>query len=216
MIYDCAVIGAGPAGIIASIQLKRAGLNTILFEKNKVGGLLWNAKRIENYLGFEGITGPDLISIFSKQLNSFNPMIVGNQVISINKKNDIFITKTTEEEYHSRTVIVATGTLPKKTGIPGEDQINNDKPKLFYNICDIPNNFHTNNIDNKEDNDNSDDSNSKCTAIIIGGGDVGFDYAINLHAKGCNPLIITKNKISCLKLLQQRADQLKINYFKIS
>ena len=51
-IIDCAIVGAGPAGIISSIQLKRCGFNVILFEKDQVGGLLKNANKIENYLGF--------------------------------------------------------------------------------------------------------------------------------------------------------------------
>jgi len=66
---DVAVVGAGPAGISASIYLKRAGFEPLLFEHAEVGGLLLNANLVENYPGFPGgIRGIDLVNLFKRQL----------------------------------------------------------------------------------------------------------------------------------------------------
>lgn len=77
MIYDCIIIGAGPAGLIASVQLKRDNFNVMLIEKNAIGGLLKNSNLVENYLGFpNGITGTELVKVFKNQLRSsgLNPI----------------------------------------------------------------------------------------------------------------------------------------------
>ena len=56
---EVVIIGAGPAGITAAIQLKRYGIPFVLMEKNRAGGLLWNANLVENYPGFPaGVSGP--------------------------------------------------------------------------------------------------------------------------------------------------------------
>ena len=63
------IIGAGPAGITAAIQLKRYSIPFILLEKERVGGLLWNANLVENYPGFPaGVRGPKLIGLIEKQM----------------------------------------------------------------------------------------------------------------------------------------------------
>ena len=67
--YDVVVVGAGPAGISASIQLKRSGIEPLLLEKDETGGLLLNANLVENYPGFpDGVSGEILAEIFSKHL----------------------------------------------------------------------------------------------------------------------------------------------------
>lgn len=192
MIYDCAVIGAGPAGIIASIQLKRYGYTVILFEKKQLGGLLRNANNIENYLGFsKGISGKDLGLIFSKHLHSFGIEPVKAEVISI-KKQTVFEICTKTKTYKAKSVLIATGTIPKKLKIPGEDELVGSK--VFYEIADLP--FHG----------------AKKEILIIGGGDVAFDYALNLSEGGHNPTIIMRSVTQCLPILKKRADKKKIIY----
>src|SRR4030042_7192079 len=67
-IEDIIIIGAGPAGLAAAIQLKRYGIRPLLFERAVVGGLLRNANLVENYPGFpRGITGPGLVKLFARQ-----------------------------------------------------------------------------------------------------------------------------------------------------
>ena len=58
--YDCIIVGMGPGGMSAGIYAKRSGLNTLLLEKNAPGGLINTTNLVDNYLGFDNITGPDL------------------------------------------------------------------------------------------------------------------------------------------------------------
>ena len=67
-VHPVIIIGAGPAGLAAAMQLERQGVSALVFERSQVGGLLWNANLVENYPGFvDGITGPDLVDLFQKQ-----------------------------------------------------------------------------------------------------------------------------------------------------
>ena len=199
-IFDCVIIGAGPAGIISAIQLKRAGFNIIIIEKNKICGLLKNANKIENYLGFPGsVKGKDLIALFYKQLLTFNIRPIKSEVLKIqNNDNNIFEIYTENNRYNARTVIVATGTNHVLAGIPGEKKLL--RQKVFYEIAELPLKLssvkYTKNI------------------IIIGGGDAAFDYAINLHRIGHNPLIIIRNLASCLNLLLKTAQENNIPYYE--
>src|SRR3989338_2799441 len=141
MIYDCAVIGAGPAGIIASLQLKRAGYKVAIFERKKIGGLLYNANKIENYLGFkEGVSGPMLAFLFINHLNKFKIKIIKENVLTIENtgKNHcgLFNIYTTKSKKQAKSVILATGTSPNQIGILGETALAGKK--LFYELKDLP------------------------------------------------------------------------------
>jgi thioredoxin reductase len=190
MIYDCIVIGAGPAGIAAAVQMKRAGLNIALFEKKEIGGLLRNANLIENYLGFpDGISGKKLVEHFQKHIKKQDIPLIKEEVITVKRKQCLLV-QTKKREYRSHHVIIATGTMPKEANIPGEKSLKGKK--LFYEISDLPL------------------MRGKKVIVIIGGGDVGFDYALQLSQKGHTPIIITKGKIKCLPLLKERVKKKRI------
>ena len=94
-----AVIGAGPAGISCGIQLKRMGLEPFIFEKDEVGGLLWNANLVENYLGFPGgITGPDLVNVFKKQFQEHGLSIERETILEVSHNGDKFILRLEKEK----------------------------------------------------------------------------------------------------------------------
>ena len=151
MTYDCAIIGAGPTGIISAIQLKRSGFSVILFEKNEIGGLLRNANLVENYLGFPGgVSGSELVAIFHQQLKKFKIQLVKAEVTSIchaeeetrsgsvskhESKAGIYQIQTPKKTYHAKTIIVATGTTPKTANLPGEAELVGKK--VFYEIADF-------------------------------------------------------------------------------
>ena len=114
--YDVVVIGAGPAGISASIQLKRSGIEPLLLEKDETGGLLLNANLVENYPGFpEGINGFALVEKFKKQAKTFGLDFATGTVEKINtvKQNDISFwqIKTEDKTFNSLSIIVATGAV---------------------------------------------------------------------------------------------------------
>ncbi len=192
-VFDCAIIGGGPAGMMAAIQLKRSGKSVILFEKNELGGLLRNANWVENYLGFpEGITGGELVKHFIEHLQSHN-VLVEKQFVTEIRKNETLELVTKDAVCQAKSVILATGTNPRKLNLPGEETTN----RLFYERV----HFFQSPIykDLKK-------------VIIIGGGDVGFDSALNLKSHGIEPVILTRGNICCLPLLKERAEKENIEF----
>ena len=108
----------------------------------------------------------------------------------------MFLVKTNKNCYKCNNVIIATGTRPKRAGIEGEEVMAGKK--VFYEICDLP--------EMKEGK----------KILIIGGGDVGFDYALQLKEQGHEPIIITQGKVKCLPLLEQRTKEQQIRCFENS
>lgn len=117
--YDIIVIGAGPAGITASIYAKRSGLNVCNISKGY--GALEKANKIQNYYGFEKpISGKDLQNTGIKQADNLGVEIIEDEVLSIEMQNGIFSIKTVNNTYEAVSVILATGTnrnIPKIKGI---------------------------------------------------------------------------------------------------
>lgn len=117
------IIGAGPAGITASIYAKRAGMDFILLEKYIPGGNLVNAYEIENYPGFAKISGAELAMNMQNQLSYLNIDTVYDQAIEITKKDNGFILKTLNgSTYETENIILALGTKPKTLELENEDK----------------------------------------------------------------------------------------------
>lgn len=116
------IVGAGPAGITAAIYLKRGGIEPILIEKMMPGGKVSLTHKVDNYPGFSSIGGSDLANEFMNQLMANNIEIVFDEVTKITKLEDGFNVKTSYNEYQVDAVIVATGTVERKLGIPGEKE----------------------------------------------------------------------------------------------
>jgi thioredoxin reductase (NADPH) len=193
-IYDCIVVGAGPAGIIASIQLKRFGHDVLLIERDHVGGLIRNANMIENLLGFpNGIRGEEFIEKCQKQLDLLSIQIVHDEVLRVACDDD-FSVITRQSQHQTRAVIVAMGTVPQCLNIPGELKLTGDS--LFYEIAGFP------------------CSPENLQVGVIGGGDIAFDYALQLLRRGHSPFILTRGGVSCFGLLQLRADELGIEVYE--
>lgn len=106
--YDCIVIGNGPAGITAALYIKRASLKTLVIGKDN--GALEKAEKVENYYGFpEGISGSDLVNLGIKQIKQLKIDYANEEVIIINKDENLFKVVTNKNEYLSKSVIIATG-----------------------------------------------------------------------------------------------------------
>ena len=109
------IIGAGPAGLSAAIQLKRYGITPIIFEKDEAGGVLRNANLVENYLGFpKGITGPGLVTQFKDQFVKNDLKITYQEIHEIVRDGDQFIVETDNKKFTSDYLIIASGTKPIK------------------------------------------------------------------------------------------------------
>ncbi|MFH1056014.1 MAG: FAD-dependent oxidoreductase [Candidatus Altiarchaeota archaeon] len=135
--YDLIIIGAGPAGITAAVYAARKRIKTLVLTKD-VGGqpaLSWG---IENYTGYQFITGPDLVKKFDEHLKSANvESNAGVDVFKIDKEGDAFKVKTQDGEHLARAVIIATGRKPRLLRAPGEEKFKN-KGVTYCATCDGP------------------------------------------------------------------------------
>jgi thioredoxin reductase len=180
------IIGAGPAGVTAAIQLKRYGIPFVLLEKEQVGGLLWNANLVENYPGFPaGVSGPKLIGLIEKQMERIGIEVKFDSVANLSYENGHFQVKTASTAYYPRYVIVATGTTPKPYPIPVPKEVWN---RVFSDV------YHLLNVHEKR-------------IIIVGAGDAAFDYALNLVKKRNFVTILNRSgEVKCLRLLWERVN----------
>lgn len=189
MNLDIAIIGAGPAGIAAALQLKRFDLTPSIFEKNRIGGLLWNARRIENYPAFpEGITGAGLAIRFKNHLEMFRIPVISETVTSLDYDplQEHFLLTTATETYTTNFAIVASGTKPNTSDILNLTP----EPLKQYVVFEI---FPILGLTGKN-------------IIIVGAGDIAFDYALHLSKFQGNriTLVYRSEKINALPLLVRR------------
>jgi thioredoxin reductase (NADPH) len=119
---DLVIIGGGPAGLTAGIYGRRAELDLAVLDSGVGGGQIANAGRVENYPGFpDGISGIELAETFKKHAeNSGVNVNILEPVESIKKEGNQFIVETNKDAYEAKAVIVATGLIYKKLGVPGE------------------------------------------------------------------------------------------------
>lgn len=138
-IYDCIIIGAGPAGLGAALYTARDRLRTLILEKFMPGGQINNTDRIENYPGIERIDGPGLIERMQKQVESFGAEIKnGCEVTSLKKlKDGHIVIHCDKEKFTARTVILTPGSDYRKLGVPGEDQFRGSGVS-YCGTCDAP------------------------------------------------------------------------------
>lgn len=133
-IYDCVIVGAGPAGITAAIYLKRANIDCLLIEKSAPGGQVVKSSTIENYPGFLSISGHELANNFYKQVKNLNINYKYGEVKEIKVINDIKFVCLSDEIIKAKTVILAIGRCPKS--------LNDESNKLlgkgvsYCSLCD--------------------------------------------------------------------------------
>lgn len=120
---DCLVIGAGPAGLSASIFTLRAGLKTICVEKLAVGGQAGLSYEIANYPGFDKISGFDLTQLMYKQAEGLGLKLVYGEVVSLEKKKNNFVAKLKNNEITAKSVILACGSKARKLELENEDKL---------------------------------------------------------------------------------------------
>ncbi len=123
--YEAAIIGGGPAGLTAGIYLMRAGIETILLEKQIVGGAALNTEHIDNYPGFpDGISGSELTGRMAEQARKLGLVIKEfSRAEGVGYTDGFFETGVDKESYRSVGVIAAMGTEALKLGIPGEETL---------------------------------------------------------------------------------------------
>jgi len=159
--YDLVIIGSGPAGVSAAIYASRQRLNLLVISKDEGGQVAKKAVDIENYPGFNKISGPDLAKVFQDQLKANDVQVVLDEVLKIEKKDDGFVLSTKlGEKYESQAVIIATGADPRPLEAEGEKEYIG-KGVSYCALCDGP-------IFRNKD------------VVVIGGGNSGFETAMFL------------------------------------
>ena len=123
MTYDLIIIGSGIAGITAAIYAKRSNLNVLILEKSAPGGLLNKIDKINNYPGYKEIAGMELAEKLFEQIKELNIEINYEEVINIELLNDLKKVVTTDDEYITKSVLIATGRVPKKIGLENEEDL---------------------------------------------------------------------------------------------
>jgi len=174
------IIGAGPAGIAAAIQLKRSIVPFALVEKGPIGGLLLNANLVENYPGFpEGISGVGLADKFGEHLKALGISVTKGEVVSVERDGGSFVTTLNDaESLVSDNLIIASGTKGRSLDIPLD--VNCEVYPLFG-------------VSGKK-------------IAVIGSGDAAFDYALSLSRMGNSVRILMRSdEPKCLPLLKERA-----------
>src|SRR5574344_2280347 len=122
-IYDCIIIGAGPAGITASIYLKKANKNIVLLEKSAPGGQVIKTNIVDNYPGFLHTDGPTLATKMIEHATGLGVNYKYGDVTRIERVDDLYKVITNDSSYLTRKVIIATGRSPKALGLPNEDKL---------------------------------------------------------------------------------------------
>ena len=118
------IIGSGPAGLTAAVYAARANLAPLVLAGGLYGGQLMLTTEVENYPGFpDGILGPDLMIKFREQAERFGARIENVDATSVDFSKKPFVVRTADEEFHAKTVIVATGASARWLEIPGEEKL---------------------------------------------------------------------------------------------
>jgi thioredoxin reductase (NADPH) len=120
-IYDVMILGGGPAGLSAAIYARRANLSTLLIEKGIQGGLIFNTAEIDNYPGgIKGESGAEFSMRLAEQAKSFQPDTVTDEITEALLDGEVKTLTGKAGVYRGRTLIIATGNVPRALDVPGE------------------------------------------------------------------------------------------------
>ena len=184
--YDTIIIGAGPAGMTAALYAARSNLKVALIEGGLPGGQMNNTSDIENYPGYANISGPELAEKMFEPLENLGVEHLYGFVENIEDHGDIKKVITDDEEFETRTVIVATGSKHRLLGVPGEEELNS-RGVSYCAVCDGA--FF-------RDQD----------LLVVGGGDSAVEEAIFLTQFAKTVTIVhRRDELRAQKVLQDRA-----------
>ena len=123
-IKDLVIIGGGPAGLTAGIYASRARLDAVLLEKGTYGGQVLSTSHIENYPGFpDPVGGFELADLMHQQAQKFGLKIEYRGIENITPEDGLLVLNTEEGPVRTKTAIIATGSVPNKLKVPGEEKL---------------------------------------------------------------------------------------------
>ena len=174
--YDCIIIGAGPAGMTAAIYAARKKLKTLVLTKDVGGQMIWSSD-VENYSGFSMISGADLTIKFKEHLKSITEnleLIEGVEIVNLQKNVTSFeLEDKTGKSYYAKSVIIASGKQPRHLGIPGEEKFFG-KGVAICATCDAP--LYKNK-----------------TVVVVGGGNSAMDAVLALSKVAKQVFVVNIN-----------------------
>jgi NADH-dependent peroxiredoxin subunit F len=182
--YELIIIGAGPAGITAGIYAARKKMSLLILSQDIGGQTSWSGS-IENYTGYQIVTGPELTEKFKEQMKHYSIRVnEGEGVLSAYKKDNLVIVKTDKQEYSARAIIIASGKTPKELNVAGEQEYKN-KGIAYCATCDGP-------------------IFAKKRVAVIGGGNSALDAAIQLSKIASEVYIIdTADSLTADAVMQE-------------
>ena len=186
MMYDVIVIGAGPAGMTAALYASRSNLSVLLIERGAPGGQLNNTAEIENYPGFDSIMGPELAMKMYEGTSRFGVKNEYGIVTKVENHEDYKEVFTEEKSYQGKSVIIATGCVHRKLGVPGEE-VFAGRGVSYCAVCDGA--FFRNK-----------------KLLVIGGGDSALEEAIYLTQFASEVVVVhRRDALRAQKIIQDRA-----------
>lgn len=133
--FDVAIVGAGPAGMTAAVYASRADLSTVMIERGMPGGQMANTEEVENFPGFDFVTGPDLSTKMFEHAKKFGAEYQYGDIKSIEDKGDYKVINLGDKEITAYAVIISTGAEYKKIGVPGEQELGG-RGVSYCAVCD--------------------------------------------------------------------------------
>ena len=191
--YDIIIIGAGPGGLTAGIYAGRQGTRNLIIDRDLAGGLGREVPEMENYPGFESISGLELIERMKSQATRNCDLREMEEVTEITKTDDEyrFTVKTTKDTYRSKTIILATGSSHRRLEAKGEDEFKG-KGVSYCATCD---GFFFAGRD----------------IIMVGGGNSALQEALYLKNLGANVTVVhRRDEFRAQKHLQNQIKEAEI------
>lgn len=184
--YDTLIIGSGPAGMTAALYAARSNLKVGIIEQGAPGGQMNNTSEIENYPGYDNITGPELSMKMFEPLEKFHVEHIYGIVEKVEDLGNVKRVWADDEHYDAKTVIVATGAKYKLLGVPGEETYTS-RGVSYCAVCDGA--FFRNQ-----------------DLLVVGGGDSAVEEAIYLTQFAKSVTIVhRRDQLRAQKILQDRA-----------
>lgn len=185
-IYDVIIVGAGPAGMTAAVYTSRANLDTLMIERGIPGGQMANTEDVENYPGYDHILGPDLSNKMFEHAKKFGAEYAYGDIKEIKDGKEYKTIVAGSKEFKARAVIIATGAIYKKLGVPGEEEYGG-RGVSYCAVCDGA--F----FKGKE-------------LVVVGGGDSAVEEAVFLTRFASKVTVVhRRDELRAQKILQNRA-----------
>ena len=169
--YDLIVVGSGPAGLTAAIYARRAEKSVLVIEKETFGGEITHSPKVENYPGFNELSGNELAEKLLEQTMALGAEIEMDTITAVEGQGP-FTLRGENADYEAKTLIIASGSKHRRLGVPGEEELTGSGVS-YCAVCDGP--FYKGR-----------------TVAIVGGGNSALQQAV-MMSEYCEKVTIVQN-----------------------